>query len=194
MPSDRGGAGVPLGAVQARAGELQAAIDAAADEATAREAADELHALLDGVENVDELPVRARPRADRADRAVRTLRRAVRGRRLSRRQAATLDRLLSVVANEDAALLVRDAWPVLVGGRLPDLAEQVPVSRERQAGHPAWCSQGFGGGCGRPSRAADGTVEWEHAPGWTSSGNWTAAPTCSSYGWTLCARPTAATT
>ena len=40
------------------------------------------------------------------DRAVRVLRRAVRGRRLSRRQAATLDRLLSAVANEDASLLV----------------------------------------------------------------------------------------
>ena len=37
------------------------------------------------------------------DRAVRVLRRAVRGRRLSRRQAATLDRLLSAVANEDAS-------------------------------------------------------------------------------------------
>ena len=43
----------------------------------------------------------------REDRAVRVLRRAVRGRRLSRPQAATLDRLLSMVANEDAALL---AW------------------------------------------------------------------------------------
>ena len=32
--------------------------------------------------------------------------RAVRGRRLSRHQVAVLDRLLSVVANEDAALLV----------------------------------------------------------------------------------------
>lgn len=42
----------------------------------------------------------------RDERAVRVLRRAVRGRRLSRRQAATLDRLLSVVANEDRALLV----------------------------------------------------------------------------------------
>ena len=39
------------------------------------------------------------------DRAVRVLRRAVRGRRLSRRQAATLDALLSIVANEDVALL-----------------------------------------------------------------------------------------
>jgi hypothetical protein len=35
------------------------------------------------------------------------LRRAVRGRRLSRWQAAALDALLSIVANEDAALL---AW------------------------------------------------------------------------------------
>jgi len=41
----------------------------------------------------------------RDDRAVRVLRRAVRGRRLSRRQAAALDQLLSVVANEDASLL-----------------------------------------------------------------------------------------
>lgn len=41
----------------------------------------------------------------RDDRAVRTLRRAVRGRRLSRRQAVTLDRLLSVVANEHDVLL-----------------------------------------------------------------------------------------
>ena len=41
----------------------------------------------------------------RDERAVRVLRRAVRGRRLSRRQAATLDRLLSVVANEHAVLL-----------------------------------------------------------------------------------------
>lgn len=43
----------------------------------------------------------------RDDRAVRVLRRAVRGRRLSRLQAATLDRLLSAVANEDADLLAR---------------------------------------------------------------------------------------
>ena len=42
---------------------------------------------------------------DRQDRTVRVLRRAVRGRRLSRRQAATLDRLLSVVANEHQVLL-----------------------------------------------------------------------------------------
>ena len=41
----------------------------------------------------------------RDDRAVRVLRRAVRGRRLSRHQAATLDTLLSVVANEHAVLL-----------------------------------------------------------------------------------------
>jgi hypothetical protein len=41
----------------------------------------------------------------REDRAVRVLRRAVRGRRLSRPQAAALDRLLLTVANEDAALL-----------------------------------------------------------------------------------------
>lgn len=41
----------------------------------------------------------------RDERAVRVLRRAVRGRHLSRRQAATLDRLLSVVANEHALLL-----------------------------------------------------------------------------------------
>ena len=41
----------------------------------------------------------------RDERAVRVLRRAVRGRRLSRRQAATLDTLLSVVANENADLL-----------------------------------------------------------------------------------------
>ena len=41
----------------------------------------------------------------REDRAVRVLRRAVRGRRLSRRQAVTLDRLLSVVANEHDVLL-----------------------------------------------------------------------------------------
>jgi hypothetical protein len=41
----------------------------------------------------------------RQDRAVRALRRAVRGRRLSRHQAAALDQLLSIVVNEDAALL-----------------------------------------------------------------------------------------
>ena len=41
----------------------------------------------------------------REDRAVRVLRRAVRGRRLSRPQAAMLDPLLSVVANEDLELL-----------------------------------------------------------------------------------------
>ena len=102
----------PLDAIQARAGELQAAIDTAADEDTARKAADELHALLDDVEN--KLPDGVENKLldgvenklpDRADRAVRTLRRAVRGRRLTRRQAATLDRLLSVVANEDAVLL-----------------------------------------------------------------------------------------
>ena len=53
------------------------------------------------------------------DRAVRTLRRAVRGRRLSRRQAATLDRLLSVVVNEDASLLewVAPGRPRAGGGR-----------------------------------------------------------------------------
>ena len=78
--------GDPLAAVRARAAELERRITDAPDEDTARGAADELHALLDGVENVDELPDRARPRADRADRAVRTLRRAVRGRRLSRRR------------------------------------------------------------------------------------------------------------
>jgi hypothetical protein len=39
------------------------------------------------------------------DRAVRVLRRAVRGRRLSRHQAATLDALLSVVLNEHDVLL-----------------------------------------------------------------------------------------
>ena len=42
-------------------------------------------------------------------RAVRTLRRAVRGRRLSRRQAVMLDVLLSVVANE------HDVLPSLAG-------------------------------------------------------------------------------
>jgi hypothetical protein len=42
--------------MRARAAELQHRIDQAADEATARRAADELHALLDDVENVRELP------------------------------------------------------------------------------------------------------------------------------------------
>jgi hypothetical protein len=55
----------------------------------------------------------------RTNRAVRTLRRAIRGRRRSRPQAATLDALLSVVANEDASLL---AWATVgrprAGGRL----------------------------------------------------------------------------
>ena len=41
----------------------------------------------------------------REDRAVRVLRRAVRGRRLSRAQAVALDALLSTVANKDASLL-----------------------------------------------------------------------------------------
>ena len=41
----------------------------------------------------------------RDERAVRVLRRAVRRRHLSRQQAATLDRLLSVVANEHRVLL-----------------------------------------------------------------------------------------
>ena len=100
-----GRAAYPLATLRARAAELERRITEAPDEGTAREAADELHALLDGVENVDELPGRARPRADRAVRAVRVLRRAVRGRRLSRRQAAMLDRLLAIVANEDAVLL-----------------------------------------------------------------------------------------
>jgi hypothetical protein len=48
------------------------------------------------------VPAGARPRRDRA---LRVLRWAVRGRRLSRSQAAVLDPLLSIVANEDAALL-----------------------------------------------------------------------------------------
>lgn len=43
----------------------------------------------------------------REDRAVRVLRRAVRGRRLTRPQAAALDALLFTVANEDADLLAR---------------------------------------------------------------------------------------
>lgn len=59
------------------------------------------------------------------------------------------------------ARLVRDAWPVLVGGWLPDLAQQVPACRERQPGHPGWCSQGYS--CGEPQRLADGTVEWDHS-------------------------------
>lgn len=59
------------------------------------------------------------------------------------------------------ARLVRDACPVLVGGWLPDLAQQVPAWRERQPGHPAWCSQGHS--CGAPRRYDDCTVEWDHA-------------------------------
>jgi hypothetical protein len=54
--------------------------------------------------------------------------------------------------------LVVDAWPVLVRGYLPDLADQRPVCQERTPGHPAWCSQD----CWPPSRAGDGTVEWCH--------------------------------
>ena len=49
----------------------------------------------------------------REDRAVRVLRRAVRGRRLSRRQAVVLDQLLAIVANEDASLL---AFATRAGG------------------------------------------------------------------------------
>ncbi len=56
------------------------------------------------------------------------------------------------------ARLVVDAWPVLVRGYLHPLAEQVPICRERQVGHPAWCAQGAPkGGCGRPKQASDGT-------------------------------------
>ena len=53
------------------------------------------------------------------DRAVRVLRRAVRGRRLSRPQAAALDALLSVVANEHDVLLqlAGVAHPRAGGGR-----------------------------------------------------------------------------
>lgn len=80
-----------LAAVRARAAELQAVIDAAGDEATARRAADELHALLDGVDNVDVLPDRAQSHPGPGVRVLR--------------QATTLDRLLSVVANEHNALL-----------------------------------------------------------------------------------------
>lgn len=53
----------------------------------------------------------------RDERAVRVLRRAVRGRHLSRRQAATLDRLLAVVANEQRVLLtLADAGHTRAGG------------------------------------------------------------------------------
>ena len=66
-----------------------------------------------------------------------------------------------LVTARQLARLVADAWPVVVRGYLPDLASQVPVCRERQPGHPAWCSQGYS--CHGPKRASDGTIEWDHA-------------------------------
>lgn len=47
----------PLEDLRTRAAELQHRIDTAPDEATARAAADELHALLDSVDNVRVLPL-----------------------------------------------------------------------------------------------------------------------------------------
>ena len=47
-----------------------------------------------------------------------------------------------LAAARSLARLVVDAWPALVRGHLPVLADQVPISRERQPGHPRWCSQG----------------------------------------------------
>lgn len=52
-------AGDHLTEIQARAAELQRRIDDAPDENTARTAADELHALMDDMDNVAELPHRS---------------------------------------------------------------------------------------------------------------------------------------
>jgi hypothetical protein len=54
----------PLATIRARAAQLEREIDEAPDEATARSKADELHALMDDVENVSEL----RPEHRRAAR------------------------------------------------------------------------------------------------------------------------------
>ena len=45
----------PLDATRQRIADLSAALDAAPDEATARPLADELHGLMDSLENVREL-------------------------------------------------------------------------------------------------------------------------------------------
>jgi hypothetical protein len=79
------------------------------------------------------------------DRAVRVLRRAVRGRRLSRPQAAALDRLPSSVANEDVALLalaglertraeVGDEHRPHRPGRLPSASRALPAPSWRLLG------------------------------------------------------------
>ena len=77
----------------------------------------------------------------RDDRAVRASRRAVRGRRLSRRQAVTLDRLLSVVANKDASLLGVGGGRAAAGGRRAMSADQSRPAPARQSARPRRRSQ-----------------------------------------------------
>jgi hypothetical protein len=60
--------------------------------------------------------------------------------------------------------VAREAWHHLATGPLHPLASQWPLAQPRDTSHPGWCSQTYRGrGCGKPSVAGDGTVEWAHA-------------------------------